>query len=51
MVFLVSVVVIVLLVKRRRHRRSVLAGLDSTRPTFTLAPPTRWVTTSKDHRL
>lgn len=37
--------------RRRRHRRAVLAGLDSTRPTYTLAPSVRFSTRLRDHRL
>lgn len=39
------------LLRLRHSRRNTLAGLKSDRPTFTLTPPRRWSTTTRDHRL
>lgn len=47
---LIAVVVIALLV-RRRLRRNTLAGLNSDKPSFSIAPPRRWSTNLKDHTL
>lgn len=35
----------------RRRRRSTLAGLNVSTPTYSIAPPARWSTTGKQHRL
>lgn len=50
-VLIVAVVVLGLLAARRRAKRSLVAGLVSDRPAFTLAPPRRWSTRGRDHRL
>lgn len=48
-VLIVAVVVGGLWTLRRRSRRT-LAGLDSTKPTYSLTPPTRFTSSLKDHR-
>lgn len=49
--FAVMVTLGVVLLRRRAKRKRTLAGLDSTAPTYSLAPARRWSTNLKDHTL
>jgi hypothetical protein len=47
----IAVLVLGFLIRRRAARKRLLAGLEATRPTFTVAPPSRSLISMKDHRL